>query len=326
MMAVANKYYPVGSGALAISFQLGGGLEAWRGYFLSVRPAAQRLLLNVQVKHAAAFRPGPVPELMRLFANRPDWKTYITTQEGATSLHGFIAGARVKTKHLPVKKNEKGQVIPRIKKIWGLATPVDGKAKSYKKGSDPLSQNTPQVPYLGAGPRDVKFHYRPMQGTSRAKGPEPSTYVTVAQFFKSIYNIDCQPSFPVVNVGNATHPFYIPAEVYDVLPGCPASLDLAPDQTDSMIRFAVRRPHENASSIASESKRAMLNDPNILMQNFGLGLAAQLSKVPGRVLDGPNVRYQANSIANTKSGNWNMANNNFYRGARLQRWGVVLLS
>ncbi|TFK67324.1 argonaute-like protein [Pluteus cervinus] len=45
-------------------FQLGGCLEAWQGYFVSVRPSFKRLLVNVNVCMSAFVRPGPLSEAL----------------------------------------------------------------------------------------------------------------------------------------------------------------------------------------------------------------------------------------------------------------------
>ena len=57
---------------------------------------------------------------------------------------------------------------------------------------------------------------------------------------------------PVVNVGNQENPSYLPAEVCVVMPGQASHAKLAPPQTQQMIRFAVRKPWENAKSITQE--------------------------------------------------------------------------
>jgi hypothetical protein len=57
---------------------------------------------------------------------------------------------------------------------------------------------------------------------------------------------------PVVNVGNRENPTYLPLQVCYVLPGQPSKSKLDPNQTQQMIRFAVRRPFENATSIVNQ--------------------------------------------------------------------------
>lgn len=57
------------------------------------------------------------------------------------------------------------------------------------------------------------------------------------------------PNIPVVNVSTRERPTYLPPEVCMVLPGQIARTKLSPEQTQSMIRFAVRKPCDNAESI-----------------------------------------------------------------------------
>ena len=43
---------------------LGGGLEAWRGFYSSVRPAWKQLMVNVNVCTTAFYTPGNLAEKM----------------------------------------------------------------------------------------------------------------------------------------------------------------------------------------------------------------------------------------------------------------------
>ena len=62
----ANRHHDLNSLAPAECISLGTGLLAIRGFFLSVRSATARLLLNVQVKHAPLYQKGPLDRLMTL--------------------------------------------------------------------------------------------------------------------------------------------------------------------------------------------------------------------------------------------------------------------
>ncbi|KAH6960011.1 PAZ domain-containing protein [Ilyonectria sp. MPI-CAGE-AT-0026] len=70
---------------------------------------------------------------------------------------------------------------------------------------------------------------------------------------RAAYGISIADShLPVVNVGNRENPTYLPAEVCYVMPGQPANTKLDPKQTQQMIRFAVRKPWENATFITKQ--------------------------------------------------------------------------
>lgn len=76
---------------------LGGGLEAWRGFFSSVRPAWKQLMVNVNVCTTAFYTPGNLAERMMEFMN---------ASYGARP-SVFVRGIRVKTTHLGYRKTVK---------------------------------------------------------------------------------------------------------------------------------------------------------------------------------------------------------------------------
>jgi len=61
----------------------------------------------------------------------------------------------------------------------------------------------------------------------------------------------------VVNVGTRQTPSYLPAQVCIVSPGQPSATKPIPTQTQQMIRFAVRKPAQNAQSIVTKGARVM---------------------------------------------------------------------
>lgn len=69
------------------------------------------------------------------------------------------------------------------------------------------------------------------------------------------------PSLPVINVGSRQNPSYLPPDVCQVEPGQASNTKLTPSQTQQMIRFAVRKPAENAQSIVVNGARLLGIDP-----------------------------------------------------------------
>ena len=134
---------------------LGAGLNSLRGFFSSIRVAACRILVNVNVSHGAFFDAMPLDKWMAKWgaANQSNW----------VKLHSILKGLRVKVTHLKEKRNRAGQPIPRIKTICGIATKDDG----YTLG------HPPKVKAFGAGAKDVEFLY---DGASR--------YISVHEFFQ----------------------------------------------------------------------------------------------------------------------------------------------
>ncbi|KAF6761975.1 argonaute-like protein [Ephemerocybe angulata] len=78
-------------------FSLGVGLEAWRGFYSSVRPAHNQLLVNVNVCTTAFYTPGNLADALINFRNA-------SYGGRATS---FVKGVRVQTLHLGYRKGVK---------------------------------------------------------------------------------------------------------------------------------------------------------------------------------------------------------------------------
>lgn len=323
----------------APKWNLGGGLAAIRGFFASVRTATCRLLVNVNVSNAAFYLDGPLDQLMAAYDPQQ--------RVGKAKLASFLKKVRVRTTHLQKKTNKAGQTIYRIKTVWGLATPNDGYSLAHP----------PKVREFGAGPKQVEFWMdsgppstsKPGPATEAGgggqgkkkkggKGAGPSVpaassggggrYISVYDFFLNTYGMALQkPHLPVVNVGTRENPTYLPPEVCIVVPGQCANSKLDPTQTQQMIRFAVRKPGENANSIVYEGLSTVgLTSTNGLLNRFGVSVNPNLITVQGRVLDEPKVLYKDKKFAQVRFGGWNMVDVRFSTNGRLGSWSYLLVS
>jgi eukaryotic translation initiation factor 2C len=185
----ANKHFSLNP-APQDRFSLGAGLEAMRGFFVSVRAATARLLVNVQVKNIACYEEGELKSVIAAYRAPSTYK-----------LEVFLKNVRVRVTHLRSKN-------PRIKSVCALAAPQDGRNLPHP----------PKVPRHGAGPRQVEFWLDaqgPGQGSSEQSsskgegkgkkgkkaakaGPEQAgKYISIAEYFrqsKSTLDPYCQTS------------------------------------------------------------------------------------------------------------------------------------
>ncbi|KAL7933965.1 Piwi domain-containing protein [Trichoderma chlorosporum] len=297
------------------TWDLGNCLTAIRGFFASVRAATARVLVNVNASQAVFYQEGPLDQFVLRFGH----------QKGFYELQRFLNGIRVRTTHLKAKVNRRGEPILRPKTIWSLANIRDGQGL----------QNPPRVKAFGAGPKDVEFWLevrdKNKQGGKGAKA-QGGQYITVYDFFAKTYNIRIADTrLPVVNVGNRENPSYLPLQVCYVLPGQLCNNQLSSAQTQQMIRFAVRRPFENATSIASKGlKVAGLSDANPLLAQFGFKASQNLITVPGRVIASPKVSYNQSRQVATFGGSWNMVPKDsqsfkFSNAGTMQKWSCVYI-
>ena len=339
----SNKSFPLQNAEVR---DLGAGLMAIRGFFSSVRVAASRILVNLNVTHAPFYKPMPLLGLMREYgqANRQNlWKT-----------GKFLKKLRVKVVHIPDRKNKAGRSIPRIKTIFGLASPDDGRGLAHP----------PRVKQFGAGAKDVEFFLTESSGPpsstpsglavpggqrggkaggNKKKGKQTSEYgggpsgsgstsqgryISVYDYFMANYPSHPiqNPNIPVVNVATRENPSYLPVDVCEVESGQNSTTKLSPQQTKEMIAFAVRKPYINAQSIvtAGPGTIGMLQQVNPMVANFGISMSGELVTVTGRVLPPPKVNYK-NSSAEVRDGSWNMLRVKFNAAATLKSWTTMIV-
>ncbi|KAK2594352.1 hypothetical protein QQS21_007953 [Conoideocrella luteorostrata] len=313
----------------AVRGDLGSGLEFIRGFFSSVRIATCRILVNINVSHAAFYKAGPLQALMNSYG-----------VHNTAVLERFLKLVRVHTTHLPEKRNKANEVIPRTKTIFGLARKDDGHRLAHP----------PRVRHHGAGAKDVEFWLdsapsssgapkAEANGKGKGKGEKKAqagssaasssgAYISVFEFFRTVYNrVLLNPQLPLINCGNRENPMYLPPEVCVVFPGQPSKSKLNGTQAQQMIRHAVRRPWENAASIAGDGVQTVgLDSSNALLRAFGLGVAPGLIKVSGRILGGPRIIYKGNKTADPRFGSWNMIDIKLNTGASLSEWSYLAVS
>ncbi|ETI24054.1 hypothetical protein G647_03423 [Cladophialophora carrionii CBS 160.54] len=305
------------------TYNLTAGITAWRGHMLSVRAATGRLLVNVQVKHSPFYNHGPLASLMQAYLQ--------ANPQNNHGLHKFLKGICVNTTHI-VHKNKAGQQIPNIRAILGLAEQHEGGKLLHP----------PVVRENGAGPQQVEIYMETTPTTSIIP-PQPSTcgntprptqtlatgvYISLYDFFRQNYNINLNPSLPVVKVGNRDNPTYLPAEVCQVIRGQPYKKQLSPTQTQRMIEFAVRPPEQNQQSIRTEGAAMLMLNQNLNKSHAAFGLSANpsLIHVTGRVLTPPRIYYRNGREALLRGSKWDMRNAQFVESRPLNKWTWLIVA
>ena len=61
---------------------IGSGLELWRGYFQSVRPAPGRMLINIDISTGTMYKPGQLIDLCLEFFGRPGNPNILAPSKG----------------------------------------------------------------------------------------------------------------------------------------------------------------------------------------------------------------------------------------------------
>lgn len=292
---------------------LGSSLHALRGYFASVRPTINRLLLNLNVTSGAFYDAGAFLDFTRKAGIKDEWQ-----------LEAFIHLLKVKVTY---RDGSGKPIMTRVKTIYGFARPVP---KDPKKKMKPGEVHI-DVPEFGNA-TNVAFQFE-----DKTTSPSVLRKVTVQQYFKYAYNIGLRyPNERVLNVGTRTDPKYIPPELCEVLPGQPYRRILSnATQTERMLRFAARSPPENAESVFGSTARNLglgvatfrLHDQDNSIKPFGLSAETKMLTVPGRVLRTPRITFADRAIdADPQRASWNLVGRKFARPGTHGNWRVLIIN
>ncbi|KAF2215264.1 hypothetical protein CERZMDRAFT_56848 [Cercospora zeae-maydis SCOH1-5] len=296
-----NKFYPYNNHPGVEYKDLGGGLEALRGYFSSVRPAISRLLVNINVTSGAFFT---AQHLLDTF----DARANLDQQEA------FVRMLKVEARY--VRDGQQQPFMKKTKTIVGFAKPI-GNIRVKRFGNA----------------NEVKFSY-----VDRSRPNSAAREVTVAQYFKQQHGITLKhANFPVLNVGTRPDPQYLPMELCWITPGQAYRRLLNGNQTSEMLRFAARAPNLNAMSIAGVAgspgnglRLLHLADPAgdpqaASVQPFGFRVGTDMITVPGRILPSPTVKYSTTNVS-TANGSWNLKGCKFDRPGKFSRWQALIIN
>ena len=179
----ANKHYQVRGPGAPVANDLGAGLVGIRGFFISVRAATARLLLNVQVKNGAFYQEGPLEQLMHVY------RAYTRND---VMLEKFLSKLRIKLTHIK-RKNKAGHEIERIKGIQSLARPGQGRGEHKPRIAKYAADADHVMFYVddSGGRKDDSSPQKAPKGKKGKKpqpaGPAPSGggFITVREFFRT---------------------------------------------------------------------------------------------------------------------------------------------
>src|SRR6266478_3261564 len=87
-----------------------GGVILWRGYFQSVRPSINKLLINIDISMGAMYEPGDlIPLCLRFFGKKSDQPKALSSHElpdrQRLRLQQFITGIKVTTPYRTHERN-----------------------------------------------------------------------------------------------------------------------------------------------------------------------------------------------------------------------------
>ncbi|KXN89638.1 Protein argonaute-2 [Leucoagaricus sp. SymC.cos] len=228
---------------------LGNGLRLWQGYFQSVRPAINHMVVNIDIATGVVFEGGPLINLCLSHLKRRNvFNVLVPTSSGGSlddrnrlKLQRFTHGLRILTRS--------GSVSPK---------------------------NTPRIlrKFTSHGANNLEF----MHGGKKK---------TVARYYHEVLGRPLQyPNMICAEVGNGA---LIPLELCTVISGQLARQQVPPECARDMVAFASKRPEERLQKIrGAPAKLGYATSSYIQNFGMSTDPEGPLS-IKARVLDAPSL-------------------------------------
>ncbi|KAA8613409.1 eukaryotic translation initiation factor 2C 2 [Pyrenophora tritici-repentis] len=283
-------------------FDLGGGVEAFKGVFASFRPVLddkfkKNLSINVDVANGTFWR---AQELTRAIA-----QVFNCTPPQFSAM--FKAAL----------------------KDWNKSLLKRDLRKFKKVGVSTLHTKEPTQWTID--------EFVPLDAT-QATFPDPDNRekkISVARYFKKKYNVDCIANVPVVKMTKKIRKeaVYMPIDVLKIDGNQRYNTKLSDVQTSQMIKFAVTLPKERWAAVQHGLRLLnWTNDP--YLKHYDVKVSSTPAKVTARILPSPTVSFGAGSKemtikpADMLMGRWRLDARKFAvtnKDKPIKAWGICAI-
>jgi eukaryotic translation initiation factor 2C len=241
-------------------FDLGGGIEAFKGVFSSLRPVyngnlERTLSLNVDV------------------ANGTFWRS-----QELTRAVGQVFNCN------PAQFQQR---FRDAKRDWRKSVLRKDLAK-FKRVGVTVTHNKANMTQWTI---DEFVH----QDATEASFPDPDNpggSITVMDYYKKKYNLNCTPGLPVVRMTKQIRkgPVYIPMDFLKIDPNQRYNTKLSDTQTSSMIKFAVTLPRDRWAAVEHGVRLLDWNNDQYL-RHYQIKVNPNATKVQARILPTPQLAF-----------------------------------
>ncbi|KAI9772770.1 MAG: hypothetical protein M1839_002315 [Geoglossum umbratile] len=278
---------------------LGGGVEAFKGVYQSIRPTeGKSLTVNVDVSNGVFWTPSTLEICAKNLV-------------GCNDAYGLIAKFKPKPDQ-PSTETMEYKELRRLKRV-GFYVKHRGAANNTK-----LYRIEGFTPYNVTA---LTFRFDVRDKTTK------KVYETnVKDYFLRKYQISLRhPDLPLVKAGRSG---MFPMELCTVAENQRYPFKLGPDQTGCMIKFAVTRPPQRMTHIQDGINMLdWANDP--VLKQYGMSISPTMTTTNARLLPDPTIQFKGSTITGTvRTGKWNIQNKKFLASnpTALKSWGVLVFS
>ncbi|CCM05785.1 uncharacterized protein FIBRA_08018 [Fibroporia radiculosa] len=268
------------------SKDLAQGLQAWHGFFQSVRPVLGRLLINVDVANAVVYAPGPLETLAMRFLNLRDVRDLDRVRPGSPEwqkLRQFLKGVSVTLK---TTRSVRARPIKDLVAQGGLFEfEKDNKITTVQASNILIGEHFQQH-------HNIRLRFPKIFGVRIGKDAVlPAEVCTVAhgQVYKKKLSPEMQSNFLKFSTQR-------------------------PDARLRQIQEGISGPTQVLDYATSH-----------FIQEAGMEIGTMPININGRVLPTPSIKYQ-NQVLNliAKSGKWNVVRQRLEKPGTLNAWAIVV--
>ncbi|KAK0493443.1 argonaute-like protein [Armillaria luteobubalina] len=264
------------------------GLEAWQGWFQSVRPALNRLLVNIDVSTGVMFKPGSLIETCLEF--------FTGNRRENPDRYLRVAGQQA----IPPAQRRRLQTF-----LFGVKVEADSAAS----GKKPLSIHK-------LAERDA---------ASTLFTPAGGQQISVAQYYAQANQRLRYPNILCVQTAKGA---VIPLERCYIVPGQLSRGELNPDATRAMVEFATKRPDQRLVAIRAGIEVLAYGQSKYVRDfGLNIKTGSLPMEIPARMISAPELKYGQGSKQATvrpRDGAWNMVDKKFSKPMSLGHWIVVI--
>jgi eukaryotic translation initiation factor 2C len=293
-------------------FDLGGGVEAFKGVFSSLRPVLdgqhkKSLSINVDVANGTFWRSQELIKAVLAafgFSAPQLQQRFKDAKSDATWKKSYLRKDLARFKRVGVTATHN----PKAPTQWTIEQFVNKDCHEA------------QVP----DPDD----HNPVENLRRK--------VSLYDYYKKKYGVTLMPGVPVVQMTKKIrkNPVYIPLEHLHIDANQRYNTKLSEQQTSQMIKFAVTLPAERRKAVEAGVKLLdWANDP--YLKHYGIKVNPAPTKVKARILPPPALTFSPPGAANSKiqerdlvQGRWRLDGKKFIQPnlREIGAWGFVVIA
>ncbi|KAK0455295.1 argonaute-like protein [Desarmillaria tabescens] len=266
---------------------IGLGLLVCQGYFQSVHPAFDRLLINVDITMGIMYKDGSLISLCLEYLGLPSHQAHqLDPQQGLPPyerirLQRFLSGMKI---------------VPTLA----------GSGAHGRKGKPVLVKRLTNRSAL-------MLTFTPHGG---------GAVTTVAAYFQQQNQLLQYPHIICVETSSGA---FIPLEKCEVLPGQSVRKEIPPEATSAIVKFSTKHPNERLAAI-KKGVELLQYEQSEYVKAFGFNIKSDSLplEINARVLPAPKLLCGGKTTFTPTFGSYNMRDKTVYKAASIKEWMIII--